>query len=238
MRLLNHPIRAGAVAVLGLAMTATTGALASTAASAAPAASTPAFSALARSVVPTTDKVTGAYTSRSMSVEVALHPGTRPASTGPWRRPTPRAARATTTGWRPASSRRRFAPTAASRAAVASYLRSAGLKVSASSSPFLVRATGSSAQVAAAFRTKLSTYRAKKGIRYFSNSAAVALPATLAGYVQGVIGLTNTIRDQQSMVKRAKSVSRPAAHAARSSAAPASCEGALPDRLSSGSTCT
>ena len=71
----------------------------------------------------------------------------------------------------------------------------------ASASPFLVRATGSSAQVAAALHTKFSTYRSKKGVTYFQNSAPVALPSSVASYVQGVTGLTNTIRDQSQIVR-------------------------------------
>ncbi len=227
MRLLNHPIRAGAVAVLGLAMTATTGALASTAAVAAPA-STPAFSALARSVVPTTDKVTGAYKSSHMAVEVALAPRNAAGLN-----------RALTAAYTKGSGSyhhwiargqftKKFAPTAATRAAVANYLRSAGLRVSTSASPFLVRATGSSAKVSAAFRTKLSNYRDKKGIRYYSNSSAVKLPSTLVHSVQGVIGLSNTVREHQ-MVQRVKRVSGPAVRSsAKGSAAPASCEGTYP----------
>jgi subtilase family serine protease len=226
MRLLNHPIRAGAVAVLGLAMTATTGALASTAASAAPAVSTPAFSALARSVVPTTDKVTGAYTSSHMAVEVAL----APRNAAGLNRALKAAYTKGSSGYHHWLARgqftRQYAPTAATRAAVAKYLRGAGLKVTASSSPFLVRATGSSAKVSAAFRTRLSTYRDKKGINYFSNSTAVSMPSTLTHSVQGVIGLSNTVR-QHSMIQRVKT--RPAARsAAKGGSSTASCEGTYP----------
>ncbi|HEU5419479.1 MAG TPA: S53 family peptidase [Streptosporangiaceae bacterium] len=223
MRLLNHPIRAGAVAVLGLAMTAATGAMASSAAAATPA-SRPAFSALARSVVPTTDKVTGAFTSSHMAVEIALAPRNQAGLN-----------RALTAAYTKGSGSyhqwlargqfdKQYAPAAASRAAVVKYLRGAGLQVSASASPFLVRASGSSAQVSAAFRTRLSTYRDKKGISYFSNSSAVSLPSSLVHSVQGVIGLSNTVREH-SMVQRMRNVKRPAA---KGGAASASCEGTYP----------
>jgi subtilase family serine protease len=66
----------------------------------------------------------------------------------------------------------RFAPTAATRAAVAHYLASQGLTVQRSSSPFLVRASGSSQKVSAAFHTTLSTYRDSHGVSYFANSMA------------------------------------------------------------------
>jgi len=202
MSLLHRPVRAGAVAVLGLAITAMTGALASTAAVAAPA-GTPTFSALARSVPHTTDKAIGHYSTKSMSVEVALAPRnaaglnqTLKALYNPhsgsyhhW------LAKGQFTA--------RYAPSAAKRAAVSAYLRSAGLTVHSSSSPFLVRASGSSAKVSSAFRTTLRTYRNNKGTRYFSNSTAVHLPSSLASSVMGVVGLSNTVREH-SMVQRAK----------------------------------
>jgi subtilase family serine protease len=202
MKLLHRPVRAGAVAVLGLAITAMTGALASTAAVAAPA-GTPAFAALANSVPRTTDKVTGSYTSPSMAVEIALAPRNEAGLN-----------RTLKALYSPHSSSyrhwlakgqftARYAPSAAERAAVSSYLRSAGLTVHSSSSPFLVKASGSSKKVSAAFRTTLRSYRNKRGIRYFSNSTAVQLPKAMTADVMGVIGLSNTIRDR-SMIQRAK----------------------------------
>ena len=73
MRLTQRPIRAGLIAVLGLAVTAMTGAFASSAL-ASPTASAPRFVALSGSVAPTRDVVTGSYSSPRMSVEVALTP--------------------------------------------------------------------------------------------------------------------------------------------------------------------
>jgi kumamolisin len=96
-----------------------------------------------------------------------------------------------------------FAPSAATRAAVAAYLRRSGLTVARSSSPFLIRATGTSAEISTAFRTSISTYRNARGAIYFSNASAVRMPAAIAAHVKGVVGLTNTIR-QHSMVVRAK----------------------------------
>jgi subtilase family serine protease len=116
----------------------------------------------------------------------------------------------------------RFAPTAATRAAVGRYLASQGLKVQRSSSPFLVRASGSSQRVSAAFHTTLSNYRNTRGVRYFSNSSAVRLPASLAGRVLGVIGLSSTVREH-SMVQRPKGT-LPVGKSAK----PASCEAPYP----------
>ena len=103
----------------------------------------------------------------------------------------------------------RYAPTSATRAAVVSYLKSEGLTVTKSASPFLVRAAGSSRQVSTAFHTTLSNYRDPRGVRYFSNSTAVKLPAAVAAKSLGVIGLTNSVREH-SMVHRIDNVIRPA----------------------------
>jgi subtilase family serine protease len=223
MRLLHHPIRAGAVAVLGLAMTAVTGSLSTTAAMAAPT-SAPTFSALKGSLPATTDKVTGTYSSSRMSIEIALKPrnsaGLAKVLKGAY---TPHSG--SYHHWLAAGQfDKQYAPSAAARNAVAKYLRGAGLTMQKSSSPFLVRASGSSKRVSAAFRTKLSTYRDKKGLKYFSNSSAVHLPTSLTGRVQGVVGLSNTAR-QHSMVSRPKGTVRPAA---TPKAAPTSCETGYP----------
>ncbi|HMG62179.1 MAG TPA: protease pro-enzyme activation domain-containing protein, partial [Streptosporangiaceae bacterium] len=69
----HRPIRASAVAVLGLAMTAAMGGYASVAASAAPA--MPAgYTALTASVPTTTDPQTGSFSAPSMAIQVALQP--------------------------------------------------------------------------------------------------------------------------------------------------------------------
>jgi subtilase family serine protease len=88
----------------------------------------------------------------------------------------------------------RYGPSAAQRAAVSRYLAGAGLAVSGTGSPFLIRAAGTSAQIAAAFRTSLRTYSAH-GTRYFANSTAAVLPRVLAAAVTGVVGLSDTVRE-------------------------------------------
>jgi kumamolisin len=220
----HRPIRASAVAVLGLAMTAAMGGFASVSASAAPA--MPAgYTALTGSVPPTTDPQTGPFTAASMAIQVALQPrdpaGLASALHGIYTQGSPSYHRWLAAGQFNA----RYAPSAARTRAVTGFLAKAGLKVEASSSPFLVRATGSSAQVAAALHTKFSTYRSKKGASYFQNSAPVSLPSSVASFVQGVTGLTNTIRDQSQVVR--PGAARPAAAGAATPVPPA-CESPYP----------
>jgi subtilase family serine protease len=177
----------------------------------------------------TTDKVTGKYHSSRMSIEVALAPRNQAGLASQLRAAYNSHSKSYHHWLGTGQFSARYAPTAAQRAAVSSYLRASGLTVHASSSPFLVRATGSSARVAAAFHTTLSTYKAKKGAAYFSNSAAVRLPSSLIPRVLGVIGLSNTVREH-SMVMSAKNVTHPAKAARSASAAAASCEAPYPTR--------
>ena len=88
----------------------------------------------------------------------------------------------------------RFAPSSAQVAALTSYLQASGLVVEQSSSPFLLRVSGPSNVVEAAFKTTLRNYRNPRGVTYFSNASAVQLPAFLASGVRGVVGLSNTVR--------------------------------------------
>jgi hypothetical protein len=75
MRVPHRPLRAGSVALLGLATVALTGALASAqTATAATSAVGPSLAAVKGSLTATTDRVTGAHTASQMSVEVALAP--------------------------------------------------------------------------------------------------------------------------------------------------------------------
>ncbi len=208
MGLIRRPVRAGAVAVLGLALTAATGAFAAGAV-AAPSSRGPQLAALKASVNPTTDHITGAYHSSKMSIEVALAPrnasGMQRALKAIYTKHSGSYHRWLAKGQFDAN----YAPTRAVQSAVKAYLRSEGLKVDRSASPFLVRATASSGRIEAAFHTTLSTYRDKKGVSYFANSTAVRMPAALASHVQGVIGLTNTVREH-SMITRPKNVTHPA----------------------------
>jgi kumamolisin len=205
MRLLHRPLRASGAAVLGLATIALTGAFAGTQASAstaAPAAVAP-LVALANSLPATTDQKTGAFTAARMSVEVALAPrneaGLNAELNALYSKSSPQYGRYLAKGQFDA----RYEPTVATRDAVDAYLRGAGLSVSSTASPFLIRATGSSAKITAAFHTDLSKYVDHQGIHYYSNSASVRLPASVASAIQGVIGLSDTERLQASVIRPA-----------------------------------
>ena len=219
---LNHrPARAGAIAVLGLAMTAMTGAL-TTSALASPAAATPGYVALAGSAAATPDAVTGNYSSSRMSVEVVLAPrdetGLNSLLQGLYTQGSGNYQDWLAKGQFDA----RFAPSAATRSAVSRYLSQQGLTVEASSSPFLVPAVGSSQQVSDAFQTSLHTYKGAGGAQFFANSAAVQVPAALASGVLGVVGLTSTVRAHDMVVP-----AKPTPRSGRGSS-PASCETQYP----------
>jgi subtilase family serine protease len=195
-----RPVRAGAVAAMGLAITALTGTLAAAgAATPAPGASL-GYVALANSVSPTTDTITGRYTNSSMQVEVAVAPrdeaGLNSVLAALYDQNSPSYHHWLTTGQFDA----RYAPAAGTQAAVAKFLNGSGLTVVPSGSPFLVRATGPSATVQSTFHTTLNTFKDSHGVTYFANSTPVYLPASLAGAAMGVVGLTNTVRDSQHVL--------------------------------------
>jgi subtilase family serine protease len=196
----SRPVRAGAIAVLGLGLAALTGALGSVGAATAATTAGQGYVALPNSVPATTDTIVGAYSSSKMQIEVALAPSD-PAGLSSELQALYTKGSASYQQWlTPGQFDASYAPTAAAQSAVASYLSGSGLTVEASPSPFLVRATGSSAQVSSAFDTTISNYVDPRGIEYYSNSAPVSLPSTIAGDALGVIGLTNTVRDSQSVV--------------------------------------
>jgi kumamolisin len=211
-------------------MIALSGAFGATVAVAAAPAATPQFVAMKGSTPATTDTKTGAYQSSRMSVEVVLAPSHQAQLNAELEAVYNRSSADYQHWLSKGQFAARYAPSATTRAAVASYLRASGLSVAATGSPFLVRASGSSRQVSAAFRTTLSTYRDRHGVSYFSNSSAVRLPSTLISGVSGVVGLTNTVREHP-MVARATGATRPAGKtAATSAAASASCETGYPSR--------
>jgi kumamolisin len=232
MGLTPRPIRACAIVIASVAMTAMTGAFATSAMAAPTAASSAAatmatpFTAISSRFTATSDKVTGPFSRTKMSVEISLAPRNQAALNSLLKAIYTKGSKSYQHFLAKGQFSARFAPTAAARAAVASYLRSRGLTVGQTSSPFLVRATGSSQQISAAFRTSLRTYQNSRGTSYFANSSAAQLPSSLAAGVQGVIGLTDTAR-LHANVKRLSNTIRPA-KPARSGGATASCEGTYP----------
>jgi subtilase family serine protease len=208
LSLLQRPVRAGAIVALGLATamtgatatsaalgraTAMTGAVATSAAAAAPTA--PRFVALAGSAPSLHAAAIGSYNAARMSVEVALAPRNQAGLAAQLKAQYTAESDSYHRWLAKGQFDARYAPTAATRAAVSRYLSDNGLTVVNSPSPFLVRAMGSSQRVGSAFRTTLSSYRDSSGARFFGNSTAVRLPASLAPLVQGVIGLSNTVRE-------------------------------------------
>ena len=184
----------------------------------------PRFARVASSVPATTDTNTGAYNSASMSVEVVLAP-THGAQLKTLLAGLYNPSSASYRQWLTKGQfGARFAPSSAERSGVARYLAASGLAVKASASPFLVRATGSSALVSGAFKTNLRTFRDSRGINYFSNVSAVQLPASLAGGVLGIVGLTNTVRLESNAARVSNSVERGAGKPSHSS----SCETPYP----------
>jgi len=223
MGLIHRPVRAGAVAVIGLAITAYTGAMA-TGAMAAPSTSGPNFVAIKGSVSPTTDAITGGYHSARMSIEVALAPRNANGLARTLKALYTKHSGAYHKWLATGAFNTRYAPTPASRAAVRSYLKSQGFAIAKSSSPFLVRAVGSSRQVTTAFHTTLNNFRDPHGVHYFANSTAVQMPASIASHVLGVVGLTNTVREHSDIVRAPHSTRA----AGKMNPADASCETPYP----------
>jgi subtilase family serine protease len=205
-----HTSVAAAVAVSAVTLS---GALSPPAASAV-SLSVPRFVALGNSMPATTDKVDGTYSTSRMSVEVALEPRHAAAMDSELRAIYTRGDLQYHQWLRRGQFDTDYAPSGAERTAVSGYLHGAGLKVASSGSPFLVRAYGSSRRIDAAFRTSLRDYVGRHGTRYFANDTAAHVPATVASDVLGVIGLTNTVREESTPVRP-----RGVAHRARTRSA-------------------
>jgi len=151
------------------------------------------FSMIPGSLPPTTDVDMGAFTSPKMTVEIVLAPRSEAELSAllqdVYNANSPRYQQWLVKG----EFYTRFAPSSAQIDAVADHLQASGLVIE-QSSPFLVRASGPSSAVEAAFATTLRNYRNAKGVTYFANASALQLPASLAAGVRGVVGVTNTLR--------------------------------------------
>lgn len=158
------------------------------------------FSEIPRSFKPTTDVDMGEFSSTQMTVDVVLMPRNESELSDLLAN----VYNPKSNGYRHWLGKgefySRFAPSDAQIAQIADYLRASGLIVEQSSSPFLLRASGPSSVVAAAFRTTLHNYRNPRGITYFSNASAIQLPTSLASGVHGVVGLSNTVRMHSQVV--------------------------------------
>jgi subtilase family serine protease len=165
------------------------------------ASSTPPFASISQSVPATSDTPTGQYSSPDMTIEVALAPGNEAALQSQLQAVYTSGSSQYHQWLSKGQFDSLYAPTAAERNAVISYLTGAGLTVGPSVSPFLISASGSSQRIESAFRTNLDSYVDRRGTHYFSNSKAVQLPATLASGVLGVIGLSSTVRASSMAVR-------------------------------------
>ena len=198
MGVISRPVRAGTVAVMGLAITAFTGTLASAgAATPAPGANL-GYVALANSVPPTTDNVTGSYTSSKMQIEVAVAPrdeaGLNTMLAALYDKNSPSYHRWLSTGQFDA----RYAPTPASpvgggqvpeqqrpdRGAVGLAVPGARHRIERPDTAHLPH--------------PLNSFKDPQGTKYFANSTPVYVPSSLAGAAMGVIGLTNTQRNAKN----------------------------------------
>ena len=152
------------------------------------------FSAIPGTARATTDVDMGEFNSSNMTVDVVLAPNNESELSGLLASVYDRQSQSYQRWLGQGEFNLRFAPSSAQVAALTSYLQASGLVVEQSSSPFLLRVSGPSNVVEAAFKTTLRNYRNPRGVTYFSNASAVQLPAFLASGVRGVVGLSNTVR--------------------------------------------
>lgn len=131
--------------------------------------------------------------------------------------------------------RQRFAPSDEQIQAVRSELRSAGLAPgSVSANGLLIDVTASAGRIASALHTSFSQVHLASGRTAYANTAAPELSGSVAGLVQGVIGLDNLSvphalgleRGTDSMQPFALTAPRASAVSANISAPTPSCTGA------------
>jgi subtilase family serine protease len=91
----------------------------------------------------------------------------------------------------PAQFNARYAPTTADVAGVRSFLTANGIQVTkVSGNRDVIDAVGSVAQVKQAFATNIGVYQ-QNGRQFYANDTAPMVPASVAGVVQGIVGLDN-----------------------------------------------
>ena len=106
----------------------------------------------------------------------------------------------------------RFGPSPASIAAVTGQLRGDGLYVTVAPNGMLIHFRGAAAQVEHAFGTGLERVRLADGSLGRARTAAVRLPATIAGLVASVVGLDNVVKLQPHAIIPGRNANYP--HAA------------------------
>ncbi|HEY1519169.1 MAG TPA: protease pro-enzyme activation domain-containing protein [Solirubrobacteraceae bacterium] len=130
----------------------------------------------------------------------------------------------------------RFGPTDATIDAVRSQLAADGLRVTGvSSNGLLVDFSGSTAQIENAFQTGVERYRLADGSTGQTTTSAATLPSTVAGSVEGIVGLNDLARATPAAIVRAPAsdrgrIRRPAtATFSHPSGAPTPCPAATAD---------
>jgi subtilase family serine protease len=97
----------------------------------------------------------------------------------------------------------RFGSTPAHIAAVGSALQAEGLNVGAvTPNDLTIPVTGTAAQVQQALSVSLAAVKLPSGRVAYTNEQAPALPASIAPYVQGVVGLSDVTPDQPAGLSR------------------------------------
>jgi len=97
-----------------------------------------------------------------------------------------------------------FGPTVAQYNAVLSYLRSAGLRITDTSpNRMLIGAHGTIGQIEQAFHVTINNYRdPHTGLTFYANDRVPSAPASLAGLISGVVGLTNIDQRHPMFVRK------------------------------------
>ena len=109
----------------------------------------------------------------------------------------------------------RFGPSPATLAAVESWATAQGLTVtSVSADDLLMRVTGSTSTLDAALGVTFERFRAANGSTYVSSTGTAALPASLAGDVSAILGLSDLARVQGYITRRSASESPAVAYPA------------------------
>lgn len=99
----------------------------------------------------------------------------------------------------------RFGATAAALSAVESQLGGSGLNVGPVPANHLtIPATGTAAQIERAFSVQLEQVKLASGRTAFANAQAPALPASIAPYVQGIVGLDDLYPPRPAGLEMAK----------------------------------
>ncbi len=168
------------------------------------------FSAIPGSVKPTTDVDMGEFSSAQMTVEVVLGPRHATELAGLLADVYNTNSQNYQHWLAKGEFNARFAPDPAQIAAVANYLRESGLDLEATSSPFLLRASGPSSMIESTFKTSIHSYRNPRGVTYYSNAREIQMPQALAAGVLGVVGLSNTVRAHSHLVHPNKHTGPPA----------------------------